>query len=155
VIRRPAVPRACALVCALASFACFMPRAAADGTASPLDTEARAARAQSSVSLGVMEGVARRARVILQTARRSGTQKEQACADEELSRVDMALRVGREHARRMLEDWEQGDAEGARRELAHLAIATRAARLAGAEAESCIDVDRPPDGTTVRFYVER
>jgi hypothetical protein len=129
-------------------------RATADMT-SPLDDEARVARAQASSSVWVMESVSRRVRVILQTARRIGQARDVACADEDLSRADMALRLGRDHARRLLEDWDHGNALDARRELARLSTTTQSARQAGAEAEYCIDGTRPAEGTTVRLIIDR
>ena len=61
----------------------------------PPEAEARLARVQASASVWSMESAARRARVILQKARRRGDAREVGCADETLSRVDMALRAGR------------------------------------------------------------
>jgi len=118
------------------------------------DAEARVARAQASTSVWTMESASRRARAVLQRARRRGEAKEVVCADESLSRVDMALRVGREHAVLLNDAWSRGDAPTARGELTRVAAAADAARAASAQAEYCIDEPRPPAGTTVRVIVE-
>jgi hypothetical protein len=119
-----------------------------------LDAEAHAARAAATANVGVMESVARRARVILQTARYTGQARDVACANEGLSRVDMALRVGRDYAHRVLEAWDHGDVVAARSELSRLSTTTAAARAAGAQAEFCIDAPRPSEGTTVRLIID-
>jgi hypothetical protein len=134
-----------ALVCA---------RASADVSQPPQDAEAHVARVQASASVWSMEGAARRARVILQKARRRGDAKEVGCADETLSRVDMALRAGREHATLLFEAWARGDAWAARRELARVWAAAEAARQASADAELCVGEARPAEGTTVRLVIE-
>jgi hypothetical protein len=126
----------------------------ADVTPNALDGEARAARAQVNASLWIMESVARRARVILQTARSTGSTKGVECANEGLSRVDTALRLGKDHAGRLLDDWAHGNAADARKELLRLSVATDSARRAGADNETCIDAPRPTEGTTVRLILE-
>jgi hypothetical protein len=130
------------------------PRASADATPPPAESEARAARAQASANVWMMESASRRARVILQTARKTGGERDVACANESLSRVDTALRVGRERARQVVEDWARRDVVAARADLARLSVVTEAARAAGAEAEFCLDTPRPAEGTTVRLIVD-
>jgi hypothetical protein len=120
----------------------------------PPEAEARLARVQASASVWSMESAARRARVILQKARRRGDAREVGCADETLSRVDMALRAGREHATLLFEAWAHGDAGGARRELARVSAAAESARQAGADAELCVGEPHPAEGTTVRLIIE-
>jgi hypothetical protein len=134
--------------------ALFATRVSADAMPSSVESEARAARAQASASIWMMEGASRRARVILQTARKAGSEREVACANEALSRVDMALRVGRERAHQIFEDWSRGDVFAARVDLARLSVVTEAARSAGAGAEQCIDAPRPAEGTTVRLIID-
>jgi hypothetical protein len=129
-------------------------QAGADVSQVPPDAEARIARVQASASVWSMESAARRARIILQKARRSGDAREVGCADESLSRVDMALRAGREHAVLVLEAWGRGDARVARGELARVAAAAEAARRAGADAELCVEPPHPAEGTTVRLIIE-
>jgi hypothetical protein len=129
-------------------------QAGADVSPSPQDTEARVARAQVSASVGSMESAARRGRVILQTARRRGRAVEVGCADEALSRVDMALRSGREHASLVSDAWAHGDVRLARSELARVAAAAESARTASAWAELCVEPPRPAEGTTVRLIIE-
>jgi len=128
--------------------------ARADVTPLAFDAEAQAARAQATAHVWMMESVARRARVILQTARYTGKEKDVACANEGLSRVDMALRVGRDRALKVIAAWDRGDASLARAELARLTTTTEAARAAGAQAEFCIDAPRPSEGTTVRLIID-
>ena len=134
----------------------FGPRAQASADVSPssLDAEARTARAQASASLWIMESASRRARAILQRARGKGSANEIGCADEGLSRVDSALRWGRDHAVLLNDAWNRGDAKGARGELARVAAAAAAARSASAQTELCVDEPRPSEGTTVRLIIE-
>jgi hypothetical protein len=128
-------------------------RARADGSASALEIEARAARAEAYASLGSMEAAARRARAVLHRARLRGRPAEIGCANEGLSRVDAALRSGREHSSLLVDAWRRGDSRLARGELSRVTLATDAAREASAQAGACIDEPRPPEGTTVRLIV--
>jgi hypothetical protein len=135
---------------------CFGPRAKASADVSPssLDAEARIARAQASANVWTMESASRRARAILQHARRKGDANEVGCADEGLSRVDTALRWGRDHAALLNDAWNRGDAKVARGELARVAAAAASARAASAQTELCVDEPRPSEGTTVRLIIE-
>jgi hypothetical protein len=129
-------------------------RAGADAAPLPADAQAGVTRAQASASVASMEGAARRARVILHRARERGQSKEVRCADEALSRVDSALRAGREHAALVGEALRRGDLGSALVELARVVVAAAWSRDAGAEAELCIDEARPREGTSVRLIIE-
>ncbi len=129
-------------------------RALADNSAPALDAEAQAARAQVSASLGVIQSSARRARLALQRARRSGDLAEIACTDEGLSRVDMASRQARDSAPFVTAAFGRGDAPAARALLARIVTAAQTARYASSRAEACLPDLREHDATTVRLVID-
>src|SRR5579859_3301711 len=124
--------RARVLIVAACASALVGPRAAADPA--PGAAEESDARAQAAAAVSTMETLSRRCRSILMEARRLGEDAAIACADEGLTRVDVALRYGREHAGLLALAWSRGDARQARRELALLSLADAGARAAGARA---------------------
>lgn len=135
-----------ATILALLSAPALSATAAADPTVPNVEAEARTAHAQAIASIAQMEATARRVRLLLQWARERGTRTQVACADEGLSRADVALRGAREHARLADEAWERGEATLARREVLLLSACREAARTASETAGACVG---PSDKTIV------
>jgi hypothetical protein len=88
--------------------------------------------------VAAIETTARHARRLLQWARESGTPRQVACADEGLSRSDVALRTAREHAKAVEEAAARGDAAALRRELGLMATCREASRAAASTSEACL-----------------
>lgn len=85
-------------VAALAALSIASRVASADTTGSPAPVAVEAARAavEARALVATMQQDARLAREALMTARRAGRRDEVRCADEALSRADVALRAARD-----------------------------------------------------------
>ena len=116
--------------------------------------DGRAVRVQVDATIALMDTNAARLRTLLRQARVRGIAAQIACADEGLSRADVATRTGREHARLANDAWTRGDGSVARRELVLLAASRDASRAAATATEACFYGPPTPDGTSVRVVVE-
>ena len=125
------------MLLAATAAAAFVVPASADPPVSPV-SQVSAARSQATATVSAIETTARHARRLLQWAREGGTPRQIACADEGLSRSDVALRSAREHARAVEEAGARGDAALVRRELVLIAACREAARAAASASEACL-----------------
>jgi len=120
----------------LSQLALSAPAGAETGLEPKLDAEIQDARAQTDAALVTMEALSLRMRTMLQRVRRERA-PALACVDASLTRVDVAWRRGREHARLQTEAWQKGRAEEARLELRHVLSHRDYARKAAAEGDAC------------------
>jgi hypothetical protein len=102
---------------------------------------------QAASALLQMQTSARHARLVLMWARELGTRPQVACADEGLSRADVALRTARDHARALEDAMTRRDAATARRELGWIDACEEAAKAASRASDACFDVG---EATVVR-----
>jgi hypothetical protein len=142
-----------AIAVSLAALA-VVPTTAADTGAPPVEPQAPAVLPQADVAVASIEGAAQRMRQLLRRARARGSAAETACANEGLSRVDVALRNAREHARLAREAWAKGDARTSQRELYLVGVCREAARSAAGVADSCIGEAQKHDDTSVKVIVD-
>jgi hypothetical protein len=123
------------------------------------DAEAARARQAAHVTVASMESAAARARLVLRGARVTHDAQAAACADEALTRADVALRLGRDNESRAAAAWEKGDRERARFEMSRLTAHGEMARVAARDADACVarhsvDPLTPNDVTIVRVSVD-
>jgi hypothetical protein len=112
------------------------PRAAlADASVAP--AEVSDARAQSDAAIATMESLSNRLRLVLQRTRGRERSSVVACVDEALTRVNVALRRGRDAVRRQNDAWDRGDAEAARAALRELLAYVYNARAAASNVDYC------------------
>ncbi len=144
--KRGHAPRA-AVALALVAFA-VAPSAGAD--------ESGDVRASARGAVSAMSGNSTRVHDMLRRARAEQRTAAVSCLDARLSRVDAALRSGREEARFVDVALAKNDVPSARRSLATLLGYREATRVAAVEADACIvTVDvAPSDGTVVRIVVD-
>ena len=102
------------------------------------DPEAARARAVARDTLAAMETASAHARLVLRRARASHDARVVACADEALTRADVAVRIGKDHAERASAAWSQGDRDRARFETARLVVRGDLARAAARDADACV-----------------
>ncbi len=134
-------------VTALAAASAFASPALADPNAPPPQVDVRAALGRVAPTIAAMQTTARLARLVLQWAREGGAPEAIACADEGLSRADVALRAARDHAARAEGAWAHGELAAARRELVLVSWANDASRLAATMVDGCLGGG---EGTTVQ-----
>jgi hypothetical protein len=119
--------------------------------ASPDDLHVRAGSA-----LAAMSGNAQRVRGLLHKARARNVTSEVRCVDAALSRVDAAVRSGRDESHAMELALARGDGPGAARSLVALLGYREATRVSALAADACfggVDVV-PAEGTVVSFVVD-
>lgn len=116
---------------ALASPAGAEPAAEANAAA-----EAQDARAQTEAALLTMQALSSRLRAMLQRVRRERAPAV-GCVNASLTRVDVAWRQGREHARLVAEAWQRDQAEEARFQLRQVIAYRDSARRAADEVDYC------------------
>ena len=119
--------------------------------AAPDDLHARA-----SSALAAMSGNAQRVRGLLHKARVANVTSEVRCVDGALSRVDAAVRSGRDESRAMDLALARGDAAAAGRSFVALLGYREATRVSALAADACfggVDVV-PVEGTVVSFVVD-
>jgi len=121
--------------------------------------EAARARAEASSIVVALDAATEHVRVLLRRARPKGRHEEIACLDAALSRVDVAARYGRDHAKRALAAYMVGDVASARAEMMRLGWRRDASREASRAADACAPADAAPLGerpgtTTVRVFVD-
>jgi hypothetical protein len=133
---------------------CFGLHSSADTNAKGIDPQAIVPTSEADAAVASIEGVARRVRAVLRRARTRGTSEQIACANEGLSRVDVALRNAREHARLSREAAAKGDSSSVRRELALLRVCAETARGAEGATDSCWTDAQTRDDTSVRVIVD-
>jgi len=123
----------------------------------PAPTEEVAqARAQIDATVDQMRAIAVRVRDELRTARKRGTRAQIACANQSLSRADVAVRRARETGDEALALYAKGEVERARAARRRLAELREAQRLAAAESTSCAPpvVVATSGVTTVQMQVD-
>lgn len=98
--------------------------------------EARDARAQTEAALLTMESLSARLRAMLQRVRRERVPAV-SCVNASLTRVDVAWRQGREHARLVAEAWQKEQADEARFQLRQVIAYRDNARKAADEVDYC------------------
>jgi hypothetical protein len=120
------------MLAAVAALVAVARMASADTTGSPEPAGAEAARAaaEARALLATIQSDARVAREALEIARARGRRSEVRCADESLSRADVALRAARE------DETEVDGAVAARRWAAVLPALERVRRRAAASHEA-------------------
>lgn len=112
--------------------------------------------ASASVAMSAMNGNSARVRTMLRKAREERRASATRCLDGALSRVDAALRSGRDEDRFLEAALAKNDLVGARRALATLLGYREATRLAALDADACtsiVDVV-PRDATVVKIVVD-
>jgi hypothetical protein len=119
--------------------------------ASPDDLHVRA-----SSALAAMSGNAQRVRGLLHKARVGNRTAEVRCVDAALSRVDAAVRSGKDESRTMDLALARGDGASATRSFTALLGFREATRVSALAADACfstVDVV-PAEGTVVSFVVD-
>ena len=139
----------------LAVFALALtPRAAA---ADPGQDARSAAAASAAERLVVaMDASSEHVRRLLRAARQQRSARRIACFDEALSRVDVALRVGREEAKNARLAARDANAEEAEQHLVRVVRLREVARSAASGGEMCAAGPefQAYEGTTVRVIVD-
>jgi hypothetical protein len=127
-------------------------------TAAPVNAaEVAEARAQIGATIAQMQAVASRVRDDLRAMRKRGTKRQITCADEALSRSDVAVRRARETGADMLAAYAQNDGETARALRVRLGEIREGQRLAAAEGAACgpqVVVAATPGVTTVKLQID-
>lgn len=113
-------------------------------------------RTHASGAMSVMTGNSSRVRDLLRKARAERRVAQAQCVDGALSRVDAALRAGRETDRTLLVALDHGELDVARKSLAILLTYREANRAATRDADACVT---PPetlssDATVVKVVVD-
>ncbi len=110
----------------------------------------------ASTALSAMNGNSARVRTMLRKARAERRVGQARCVDAALSRVDAALRSGRDEDRFLEAALVRGDVPSARRALAAMLGYREATRVASLDADACISVVDvvPGDGTVVKVVVD-
>ena len=118
----------------------------------PGEDEALRAAAEARSLVATMQSSARLARFALEQARARRDADEVRCADEALSRADVALRYGRQDASLLVDELGAHDMAAASATLQRLRQRGTAARDAAASASFCSAhrAGRGSDWTTVR-----
>ena len=118
---------------------------------------------QTDASLAAIEAASMRVRVLLQTARAGRDALEIACVGDKLTKIDVAMRVARDHATRAQLASGKVDVverEQSRWELVRLEARRDAARGAAREAAACIARREEGGGasggeeTRVRMFID-
>ena len=118
--------------------------------------ETAAAKGEVDAAVSVLARDAERVRALVARARAAHHASELACLDPALSRVDVALRYGRDHAKQATAAWSRGDVRAAREEMQGLSWRVAASRDAMKLADACAPFDvfvRAP-GTVVRVWID-
>lgn len=114
-------------------------------------------RVRAGSAMAAMSGNAQRVRGLLHKARLANQAAEVRCVDAALSRVDAAVRSGRDENRTMELALTRADGATATRSLAALLGYREATRAAALSADACfassVDVV-PVEGTVVSFVVD-
>jgi hypothetical protein len=142
-----------AVVAAVAIVLAGAPASADDS----IEAEARAAKARADASVAAMSASTARVRAQLRRARTTKRADQIACVDATLTRADVALRYGRDHATHAIEAYARGAVDDARREMTWLAARLEASHQARKEADACLaDVDAfaGPDRTVIHLVVD-
>jgi len=138
---------------AVAALVAVAPMASAQTTGSPqpADEDAMRTTALARSLVATMQGSARFARSALEHARAGRNPDEVRCADEALSRADVALRHGREDEAVLVAQLAARDAQGAWVTLERLRQRWAASRSAAVSASYCaaIRAAGADDRTTV------
>ena len=112
---------------------------------------------QAGSALAAMSGNANRVRGLLRKARVGNSASEIRCVDAALSRVDAAVRSGRDEVRTMELALARGDGATASRSFTALLGYREATRLSAMAGDACfassVDVV-PAEGTVVSFVVD-
>ncbi len=119
--------------------------------------DARSYAAQAERLVMAMDATSDHVRQLLRRARAQRATRGVGCLDEALSRVDVALRVGREEARAAREAAHDGDDVEAQRHLARVARLRDMSRSAAAMGQICAagpEFLPYVEGTTVRVIVD-
>ncbi len=114
--------------------------------------------AQAAGMLAAMEGNAARVATMLRQARaaRPPPAAQVKCIDAALSRVDVAVRSGKDDVAQVRTAIRAGDASAAHRALVALGSKRQAARDATMEADACrAGLPHATEGTVVRVVVDR
>lgn len=113
-------------------------------------------RASAHGAMAAMSGNSARVQDMLRKARAERRTSAVACLDARLSRVDAALRAGKDEARYIDAALGKDDVAAARRALVTLLGYREATRVAAVEASECVlTVEVAPiDGTVVRVVVD-
>lgn len=112
--------------------------------------------ASANVAMSAMNGNSARVRTMLRKARAERRVGQARCVDAALSRVDAALRSGREEDRYLEAALVRGDVPSARRSFGALLGYREATRVASLDADACITIVDvvPSDGTVVKIVVD-
>ncbi len=129
---------------------------AEDPQAISIADEAAVARAELDGTIARMTTASRHVRAILREARKRGVVREIACADNALSRADVAHRMARVHAAEAASAYARGDVGFARASRARVLELEEAQRTAYRAAMACrpAPVERVVAGTVVRVVVD-
>jgi uncharacterized membrane protein YhiD involved in acid resistance len=119
--------------------------------------EALAAKVECDAALSLLSMNADRVRAAFKRARAARHTSDVACLDPALSRVDVALRYGREHAQHAAAARLGGEHAAAKDEMQRLSWRVAASRDAMKMAHACGmggDVVARETGTTVRMWID-
>ena len=156
--KTPRAIHAALAVCAVAAFtsAVLPARAETSLGAPPAPPSASSSAAQAEALVGAMDASSEHLRHLLGKARTRKWTRGVGCLDEALSRVDVALRAGREEARGAREDARAGDGEGARLHLVRVVRLREMARAAASGGQMCAAGPefQAFEGTSVRVIVD-
>ena len=113
-------------------------------------------RGRASSALAAMNGNAQRVRTLLHKARVGNLPAEARCLDGALSRVDAAVRSGRDESRALDLALMRGDSGSAARALLALLGFREATRTGASAADACLSGVEvvPVDSTVVTFVVD-
>ena len=120
------------------------------------ERETAAAKVEVDAAVSLLARDAERVRALVSRARGGHRAAEVACLDPALSRVDVALRYGRDHAKHATAAWSRGDVRAAREEMQGLSWRVSASRDAMKMADACApsDVVVRASGTVVRVWID-
>jgi hypothetical protein len=155
---QPRAPRAAGAAFAVFALAAALSASAPARAESPPASAASAASpaSQAEALVVAMDASSEHLRHLLGKARTHHWTRGVGCLDEALSRVDVALRAGREEARASREAVHAGDTDGARIHLVRLQRLREMARAAASFGQMCAAGPelQPFEGTSVRVIVD-